>query len=39
MVYTGKQNPTAGLGHVQTVVINLADDFFGKSDANKWHLR
>ena len=26
MVYTGQQNPTAGLGHAQTVVMNLLDD-------------
>jgi hypothetical protein len=25
MIYTGKQDPTAGLGHGQTVVLNLAD--------------
>ena len=26
MIYTGKQDPTAGLGHAQTVVLDLADD-------------
>ena len=25
MVYTGKQDPTTGLGHAQTVVLDLAD--------------
>ena len=25
MIYTGKQDPTAGLGHAQTVVVNLTD--------------
>ena len=25
MIYTGKQDPTAGLGHAQTVVLDLAD--------------
>jgi len=25
MVYTGKEDPTAGLGHAQTVVLDLAD--------------
>jgi hypothetical protein len=25
MVYTGKQDPTAGLGHAQTVVLDMAD--------------
>ena len=25
MIYTGKQDPTAGLGHGQTVVLNLVD--------------
>ena len=29
MVYTSKQDPTAGLGHAQTVVIDLADDLLG----------
>ena len=26
MVYTGKQDPTAGLGYAQTVLIDLVDD-------------
>ena len=25
MIYTGKQDPTAGLGHAQTIVLYLAD--------------
>ncbi|CAF1384611.1 unnamed protein product [Rotaria sordida] len=29
MVYTGKHDPTAGLGQAQTVVIDLADDLLG----------
>jgi Transposase IS4 len=29
MVYTGKQDPTAGLGHAQTVVLDLADGLLG----------
>ena len=29
MVYTGKQDPTAGLGHAQTVVMNLTDGLLG----------
>jgi hypothetical protein len=29
MVYTGKQDPTAGLGHAQTVVMDLTDGLLG----------
>ena len=29
MVYTGKQDPPAGLGHAQTVVMNLIDGLLG----------
>ena len=29
MVYTGQQDPTAGLGHAQTVVMNLLDGLSG----------
>ena len=29
VVYTGKQDPTAGFGHAQTIVIDLADDLLG----------
>ncbi|CAF5009696.1 unnamed protein product, partial [Rotaria sp. Silwood1] len=29
MVYTGKQDPMAGLGHAQTVVMDLIDDLLG----------
>ena len=29
MVYTGQQDPTAGLGHPQTVVMNLLDGLLG----------
>ena len=29
MVYTGQQDPTAGLGHAQTVVMNLLDGLLG----------
>ena len=29
MVYTDKQDPTAGLGHAQTVVMDLKDGLFG----------
>ena len=29
MVYTGKQDPTAGLGHAQTVVLDLANNLLG----------
>ena len=29
MVYTSKQGPTAGLGHAQTVVLDLADGLLG----------
>ena len=28
-IYTGKQDPTAGLGHSQTVVMNLSEDLLG----------
>ena len=26
MIYTGKQDPTAGLGHAQTIVLDWADN-------------
>ena len=29
MVYTGQQDPTAGLGHAHTVVMNLLDGLLG----------
>ena len=29
MIYTGKQDPTAGLGHVQTFVMDLTDGLLG----------
>ena len=29
MVYIGKQDPTAGLGHAQTVVMDLTDGLLG----------
>ena len=29
MIYTGQQDPTAGLGHAQTVVMNLLDGLLG----------
>ncbi len=29
IVYTGKQDPMAGLGHSQTVVMNLSEDLLG----------
>ena len=39
MVYTGKQDPTAGLGHVQNVVLDLADGLHFKKKGTLLNLK